>query len=152
MALLSAADLAEASARFDDVAGALETLKRAAGAFARDPSDRAAAGEAIAAAQPLLDLFDRGALAHVTATQPIGDVDALIDSAPALRGAVAGIVALTGTEPVDDARAVAKPLSVWLRGAANQMKGIKRELAELSAQEASSRAEAEILAARRGRL
>ncbi|MDO9352231.1 MAG: lysine--tRNA ligase [Solirubrobacteraceae bacterium] len=152
MALSSEGTLTEATAQFDAVVAAIDALKQAAGPFARTPDDSAAATAAVAAASPVVDLLSGDRLSALTSIESLGDLGDLIVSAAALREAAEAIAPLAQGEPVDDPRSLAKPLSVWLRAAGNQTKSIKRELTEFAAKEASSRAEAEILAARRGRL
>ncbi len=136
---------------------AVGALKPAAGQFARDPSDAAAAGaalEQLEAVRTALGTFSYEA----DAARLLGGAEArepwpwLAESRSALDEAAAGIAQLAASQPVDDPRALAKPLSVWLRGADKELKALTRALAEESEREAASRAEAEILAARRSKL
>ncbi len=101
-------------------------------------------------------------LGELTSWAPEGDEPAgpgeiavwFREAATELRAIDATILPLAmDTEPAtDDARAVAKSLSVWLRAADKDFKAQRRRLTELEASAASSRAEAEILQARRHKL
>lgn len=139
--------MSEPSAWADELGTLVSALKSASSGVARSPEDRAAA-----------------AAAHDAITAVIGQLDGAGDDLPAafaswtqtaatdLAAIDGGIVRLTQPGDIDDRRALVKPLSVWLRSAEKDLKGLRRELNELAAREASSKAEAEILAARRGRL
>ncbi|MEH3054744.1 MAG: lysine--tRNA ligase [Patulibacter minatonensis] len=133
---------------------AVDDLKKAAGPFARTPDDVAAAAAATAAIAPVLELVSDDAIREVFAAHEHAPVELtwFVDSEPDLRDALAGVSRLAAGEAVEDPRAVAKPLSIWLRAAGNHAKSIRKALSELEAEAAATRAEAEILAARRGKL
>ncbi len=141
--------MGETQAWADEFNDLLVALKGAAGPVARDPQDQAAAQAALAAATAMHDHLAQ------TVELPAG-LDAWrneIESS--LTEPKAGIVQLAsgvGGVEGEDPRALTKPLSVWLRGVDKDWKAKRRELAELEEQAAASRAEAEILGARRGRL
>lgn len=137
--------------RLVDAVGA---LKPAAGQFARDPSDAAAAQAALERLREVREIAaDRAHDAAIAVVLGGGPAWPWIDeSRQALVAIEAGIARLAAGESVDDPRALAKPLSVWLRGADKELKAAGRALAEQSEREAASRAEAEILAARRSKL
>lgn len=129
---------------FSDRLGA---LKAAAGAVARNPEDTAAAAAAVDALTAAGE-----ALAADTPDLPV-DVGEWADEAGSwLEQILPGIQRLAGGEGGDDPRALTKPLSIWLRGADKDWKAIRRALSDAEAAAAASRAEAEILGARRGRL
>ncbi len=142
----------------DRVADAIDGLRAVAGPFARDPSDADAAAAALEAGRSVAELLaDREWWEPMRAFA--GDDPDLSSQLPwletaadELAAALDGIAPLAKGEGVDDPRALAKPVSVWLRGADKEMKSWKREIAELQQAEAASRAEAEILAARRSKL
>lgn len=142
----SAADWA---ARLTDAVGA---LRPAAGQFARDPSDAVAAKAAtLALARVTVALGDASSDAALLALQG-GEWPWLAESRAELPAIESALAPLAAGTPVDDPRALVKPLSVWLRSADKELKAIGRAVAEQSAAEAASRAEAEILAARRSKL
>lgn len=138
--------MSETQAWADAFADRLGALKAAAGAVARTPDDAEAARAAGAA------IDDVRASLH----QPVGLPDGIaawaVEIDATLAEAQAGIAVLAAGNGGDDPRALTKPLSVWLRGADKEWKTHRRVIAEHEAAAASSRAEAEILGARRGRL
>lgn len=140
----------------DELASRLNLLKSTSSAFARAPQDTAAAQAAHQAIVALVALEQQVAWAG---TQPDGSPTAHVAIVDWFRAAVAelrtvdeAVLALAGGTPVHDPRAVAKPLSLWLRAATSEFKVQRRQLAEHEAHAARSRAEAEILQARRGKL
>lgn len=140
----------QAQTRVDALAEAIGALKPAAGAFAREPQG-ASATAAREAIEPVL--AQTAQLGWADALERSPDVVVWFREASAeLRAIDAALAPLAAGEPTDDPRALAKPLSVWLRGADKELKAAKREIAARAEAEAASRAEAEILAARRGRL
>lgn len=138
--------MSETQAWADAFADRLGALKAAAGAVARTPDDAEAARAAGAAIDDV----------RTSLHQPVGLPDGIaawaVEIDATLAEAQAGIAVLAAGNGGDDPRALTKPLSVWLRGADKEWKTHRRVIAEHEAAAASSRAEAEILGARRGRL
>ena len=138
--------MSDSQAWADEFGTRLTALKSAAGAIARDPHDQTAAETAVAAAAAVHDQL------AVTIDLPEAVIAWRNEIESALSEPKAGIAQIAAGLGGEDPRALTKPLSVWLRGVDKDWKGKRREIAELEEQAAASRAEAEILAARRGRL
>lgn len=138
--------MSETQAWADAFADRLGALKAAAGAAARTPDDTEAARAAGAA------IDDVRASLQQPAGLPDGIAAWTAEVDATLAEAQAGIAVLTAGNGGDDPRSLTKPLSVWLRGADKDWKGHRKTIAEAEEAAASSRAEAEILGARRGRL
>lgn len=131
----------------------LTALKKDAGALARQPDDQVSARVAHAAISSLLELEAFLSWAPEGDAAGPGEIAAWFHEATReLREIDANLKPLWIGESVEDARALTKPLSVWLRAADKDFKAQKRRLAELEASAASTRAEAEILQARRDKL
>ena len=164
---------AAALAWADEVGSRLTALKQASSGFARSPEDQSAAEAAHEAIAHLSALAGdvawaepSGAEGAPSAAGPSQAAPATEASEPAYRATVAwfaeavaelgtvdeGVQKIAAGEHVHDPRSIAKPLSVWLRSVDKDWKVQRRHLAEHEARAASSRAEAEILQARRGRL
>jgi lysyl-tRNA synthetase class 2 len=141
----------------DELGVRLNALKSASSGFARVPGDEAAAAvahHAIAEVVQLRSELDWAAAPADGAEAPAyaAIVEWFLAASVELDAVDQGVVRLAAGEAVDDPRALAKPLSVWLRAAGNDFKGLRKHLAEHEARAASSRAESAILDARRGRL
>ncbi len=155
------AELSAALERATELASRVGALKNASSGFARSPEDQAAATVAHDAITPVLAMRAELDWDADWAGLPVGPqgspvyrplLEWFADAATELASIDTDVQRLAGGEPVDDPRALSKPLSVWIRSAGNELKAQHRVLTEHLDQAASSRAEAEILAARRGRL
>ncbi|MFT4035128.1 MAG: lysine--tRNA ligase [Patulibacter sp.] len=146
----------------DGVIDAVRLLRSTAGSVMRDPSDQAAVQHADRTAAQLIDLLSQ--------PQPVGAFGAFLVAADPehgsdrqawLAGALGQLAPLAAPlralaaapdEFEGDVRATVKPVAQWLRTADKETAAWRRLLDEADAAHAASRAEAEILDARRDKL